>query len=339
MQVTLKELAERLKLAPSTVSRALKGHPDISEETQLRVRRLAEELHYAPNVMATNLRCQKSNFIAVVVPEIRRDFYAAFVNGAEKIFRENGYFPVLFQSCEDFRQEEAICRSIGVSRMGGVLVSVAQTTHFFQHFYSLQEQGIPLLFFDRIAGELDTDRVITDDFMGAYEVVRHLIVQGYRKIVHYAGVQHLQVAQKRRLGYLQALQDFHIPVEEDMIVYCNTAADVSLYTPQLMQSLAPDALFAVDDDIAVEVLSVLKEMGYRIPDDLAVCGFSGDNITKVTEPGLTSVDRHAEDMGEISARLLLERIQMPHKFPTVTKMIKPALVVRKSTERPVRPLE
>lgn len=333
MQATLKDLAQRLGLAPSTISRALKGHPDISKETQLKVRKLAEEMRYSPNTIAASLRCRKSNFIAVILPEIDSDFYAAFVDGVENMLGINDYYTVLFQSQDDSVREAEICRKVVAGRMEGVLVSMAKTTRSVTPFLQMKEEGVAILFFDRIAGEMDTDRVVSDDFGGAYEAVSHLISEGCRKIVHYAGEQYLQVFQKRRAGYIKALQVAGIPVDERLIVPCEEEMTARRITPRIMETYRPDAIFAVNDRTAAETLSVLKEMGYRIPEDIAVCGFSDDRIAGVTDPSLTSVSRSAKEMGRISAELLLKRMQSAEGKPTVTKILQTRLKIRESTKK------
>lgn len=330
--LTLKDLARELGLAPSTVSRALKGHPDISEETQDRVRRLAEELEYAPDVTAWSLRSRKSKLIALLLPELQNDFYIAFADGAERVLRREDYFLILFSSRDDRRTEEEVCKAVVNGRFGGMLASVARSTTTVAHFGRIKEAGIPLLFFDRIAGMLDTDRVVTDDFQGAYEAVRHLLRQGCRKIVFYACSPHLQVVQKRRWGYTEALHSFHIPVEEELIITGERERAGRLSLKPLLRKLLPDALFVGEDEIAAELLPVLKEWNYAVPQDIALCGFSGTRMAELTDPPLTVVDREAGKMGEIAARLLLERIRVPGRL-TVTKMIKPRLIMRESSRK------
>lgn len=333
MQATLKDLAKRLGLAPSTISRALKGHPDISKETQLKVRKLAEEMNYSPNTIAASLRCRKSNFIAVIVPEIDCDFYAAFVDGVENILYNNDYYTILFQSRDDCMQEAEICRKVVAGRMKGVLISMAKTTRSIAPFLQMKEEGVAILFFDRIAGGMDTDRVVSDDFGGAYKAVSHLISEGCRKIVHYAGEQYIQVFQKRRAGYIKALQDAGIPADERLIVPCEEEATARRITSQVIEAYRPDGIFAVNDRTAAETLSVLKGMGYRVPEDIAVCGFSDDRIAEVTDPSLTSVNRSAKEMGKIAAELLLKRMRSVEDEPTVTKILETRLKIRKSTKK------
>lgn len=330
--LTLKDLAKELGLAPSTVSRALKGHPDISEETQARVRRLAEELHYAPDVTAWSLRSRKSKLIALLLPDLQKSFYTAFAGGVEKVLREEGYFLLLFISREQGKAEEEICKCVTNTRLGGMLAALSRTTETVEHFRRVKEAGIPLLFFDRIAGELDTDRVVTDDYQGAYEAVRHLLRQGCRRIVCYAGPPHLQVTQKRLWGYTEALQSFHVPVEEELIIEHTPERRTDLRLPALLKKTSPDALLVAEDEVAAGILSLLKEQNYAVPRDVALCGFSDGETAELTDPALTTVDRKAGKMGEIAARLLLERIREPQR-PTVTKILKPRLIVRESSRK------
>ena len=204
VSVSLKKLAEILGLAPSTVSRALKGHPDISRATQERVRALAQELHYKPSALALSLRNKRSNSIAMLVPFLGNYFYACAVSSVIRSAYSSGYKVIVFENGEDYEQEVKICQFLQKSGIDGLVVAPARTTNDLDHFVKLQHEGIPMVFFDRIAPNLDTDRVLEDDYKGACTVVRHMIDGGCRKIAHIALPRRYLWAQKREKGYLQA---------------------------------------------------------------------------------------------------------------------------------------
>lgn len=332
--VTIKDIAKKLGISPSTVSRALKNHPDISEETRKAVKELARELNYTPNTVALSLRNRKSNLIAIVMPEIVHHFFSSIISGVEKIANERGYNVVIFQSNEEYEREVSICRVIKNSGIEGVVVSLAKTTRDTAHFKELKNAGIPLVFCDRIAGDIDTDRVVVDDFKGAYSAVQHLISMGCRRIAHYAAVQHIQIAQKRQMGYVQALLDNKMSVDNSLIIPCDNREDAMELTPQLMKRAdRPDGIFAVNDMTAIGALYAVKHTGLQVPEDVAVCGFTDSLASMLSDPPLTSVEQNGMQMGEIATDLLLRRIHAKEPYNTITRILRADLIIRESTQK------
>lgn len=334
-QVTIKDIAKILGISVSTVSRALKDHPDISADTKREVQALARKLNYSPNVIALSLRNKKTFLIAVIVPEIIHHFFSCIISGAEQVANREGYNVVMFQSNEQYEREVSICQSILNSRFDGVLVSMAKNTRRVDHFRELQQAGIPIVFFDRICGELDTDRVVVDDFNGAYAAVQHLISVGCKRIAHYSAPQTMQIAQKRQMGYIQALKDARLPIDENLIVPCDNQEDAMIVTERLMKlAERPEGIFAVNDLTAAGAMYAIKHMGYKVPEDVAICGFTDGLVSTLTDPTLTTVEQHGDQIGQIATQLLLRRINaQDEQIPTTTKVIKTNLIVRGSTRR------
>ncbi|MEG1585330.1 MAG: LacI family DNA-binding transcriptional regulator [Bacteroidales bacterium] len=331
--VTIKDLARILGISVSTVSRALKNHPDISVDTRNAVQELAKKMHYKPNAIALSLRQKKTKLIGIVIPQIIHHFFSCVISGIEKVANENGYNVVIFQSNEDYDREVSICQSIINSHIDGLLISMSKTTAKTDHFKELQEIGIPMVFFDRICGELNTDRVVVDDFQGALAAVRHLISVGCKRIAHLSAPQTLQIAQKRQLGYLEALKEARIPVDKELIIPCDNQNDALEVTRRLMSMpCPPDGIFAVNDLTAAGAMYAIHKMGYKIPEEIAVCGFTDGMVSTLTNPTLTTVEQHGDEIGEIATRLLLRRMSDEGtNLPTTTKVIKTNLVVREST--------
>lgn len=334
-QVTIKDIAKILGISVSTVSRALKDHPDISADTKREVQALARKLNYSPNVIALSLRNKKTFLIGVIIPEIIHHFFSCVISGIEQIANQNGYNVVIFQSNEQYEREKSICQSILNSRIDGVLISMSKNTQKADHFRELQQAGIPLVFFDRICGDMDTDRVVVDDFNGAYAAVQHLISVGCRRIAHLSAPQTMQIAQKRQTGYLQALRDAHLPIDESLIIQCDNQADAMIVGEQLMRhENKPDGIFAVNDLTAAGAMYAIKHMGYKVPEDVAICGFTDGLVSTLTDPTLTTVEQHGDKMGEMATELLLRRINAGDELiPTTTKVIKTNLIIRGSTRR------
>lgn len=331
--ITIKDLARILGISVSTVSRALKDHPDISQDTRNNVQELARKMNYKPNAIALSLRQKKTKLIGIVIPQIIHHFFSCVISGIEKVANENGYNVVIFQSNEDYEREVSICQSIINSHIDGLLISMSKTTERIDHLRELQELGIPMVFFDRICGELNTDRVVVDDFQGALAAVRHLISVGCRRIAHLSAPQTLLIGQKRQLGYLEALKEARLPVDKALIMHCDNQYDALEVTRRLMTlPEPPDGIFAVNDLTAAGAMYALHKMKYRIPDDIAVCGFTDGMISTLTNPTLTTVEQHGDEIGEIATRLLIKRMEEGNaNLPSVTKVVKTNLVVREST--------
>lgn len=334
-QVTIKDIAKILGISVSTVSRALKNHPDISVETKRDVQTLAKKLNYTPNVIALSLRNRKTFLIGVIIPEIIHHFFSCVISGIEQVANKNGYNVVIFQSNESYEREVSICQTILNARVDGVLVSMSKSTDNVDHFREIQQAGIPLVFFDRICGDVDTDRVVVDDFKGAYTAVEHLISVGCRRIAHLSAPQTMQIAQKRQMGYVQALRDHQLPVDEKLIIPCDNKEEAVNVGRQLMLlEDKPDGIFAVNDLTAAGAMYAIKHMGYRVPEDVAISGFTDGLVSTLTDPTLTTVEQHGDKMGEMATDLLLKRINAGDEIvETVTKVIKTNLIIRESTRR------
>ncbi len=331
--ITIKDLARTLGISVSTVSRALKNHPDISSETCRAVQDLAKQLNYTPNAVALSLRQRKSNLIGIIIPQIIHHFFSCVISGIETIANQHGYNVIIFQSNEDFEREKSICKSVMNSQVDGLLVSISKETKSSDHFKEIQKANIPIVFFDRILGDINSDKVIVDDFNGAISAVEHLISIGCKRIAHLSAPQNLQIAQKRQLGYLEALRSAGMIPNKDLILPCDNQHDALEVTRKLMSlPNPPDGIFAVNDLTAAGAMYALRKMGYRIPEDVAVCGFTDGLVSTLTNPTLTTVEQHGDIIGKLATEMLLKRINNKNiTFDSETKIVKTNLVVREST--------
>ncbi len=329
--MTLKELARLLNLAPSTVSRALKGHPDISKSTQERVKALAKKWHYRPNALAMGLRNHKFRLIAVIVPEITDYYYARVLHAIISYAYEENYKIVVFESQEKCKKEIEICRIIQKSGIDGLLVVPARTTIDTIHFEELKAMGLPLVFLERISGHLNVDRVAEDDYYGACIAMNYMIESGCKQIAHLAASPQWVWAQKRQMGYVQALLDHHLPVNRNLIVEYHDLDQIDKIVGSWIEHYNIDGIFAVDDQSAVRVMSVVQHLGFQIPRDMAVCGYGNEPIAEVVSPSLTTVERKGEIIGRYAVHLLIDRIEGKKSGETETKLWKNDLIVRDST--------
>jgi len=329
--ITIKDIARELGISPSTVSRALKDHPDISQVTRDAVNELATRWNYKPNPIALSLKSGSSKTIGVIIPDIVHYFFSTIISGIQDVAYERGYNVMMCQSNEKWDHEVKNVQALVSSRVDGILISVAKETKDFDHFRAASERGIPLVFFDRIVNELDTDRVVVDDEIGAYNAVKHLLRMGKKRIVHLSGPDNLQLARLRIEGYMRAMKEYRLTPSPDDIIKCDTSEEADEIVPKLLARVnRPDAIFAVNDLTAAQTLIITKRMGFKIPGELAIVGFTNSQIATLTEPGLTSVDQKGYEMGLEAAKLLLGRIENRNKAPQI-KVISTELVVRGSS--------
>lgn len=332
-QVTIKDIARILGISPSTVSRALKNHPDISEATKQAVNELAEKLKYEPNAVALSLKQSRSKTIGVVIPEIVHYFFSSVISGIEDVAYDAGFTVIICQSNERYDREVANVKALLSHRVDGVLVSITKETTQFDHLYAIQERKVPMVFFDRIVPEIKTDQVIIDDWQSAYDATKHLIDGGRKRIAHFAGPQNLVIGKERKAGYMQALSDAGLAIDPNLIIVADSFEKAIKATDELLDmDVPPDGLFAVNDLTAIGAMQTLKKRGIKVPEEIAVVGFSDGRFSGITDPNLSSVDQHGYEMGTIAMELLLKRIQEPElNLPAQSRVLKANLIVRGSS--------
>lgn len=333
-QITIKDIARELGISPSTVSRALKDHPDISFKTRKAVKELAEKLRYEPNDIALSLLHSQSKIIGVIIPEIVHFFFSSVISGIEDVCYKSGYTVIICQSNEDYEKEKNIIHTLMTRRVDGILASVSKTTTDYKHFEDLKKSNIPLVFYDRVLNLPNTDRVIVDDFTGSYKAVEHLIKMGCKRIAHMATTQELLIGRNRKNGYIQALKDYNLEVDEEIILRCDTDKHAQKCIPYLLSlNKIIDGIFAVNDLTAMRAMSIIKSSGYKIPQDIAVVGFSNSLYSSMTDPPLTTIEQQGFEMGTRAAKLLMERVQSEEKIESRVEQIKTELIVRGSSLR------
>lgn len=332
--VTLREIAERLNVSISTVSRALHDHPRISSATKRAVRALAQELNFQPNPLAMNLRMQRTKTIGIIVPKISYPFYASAITGIESVAIREGYNIIICQSNESYEREVANVKSLLLSRVDGIVVSLAGETERYDHFQEVVNRGVPLVFFNRICSGLAVSQVVIDNFAAATQAVTSLIQHGCSRIGLLAGPAKIDISNERLRGYRQALAQHQLPYDSDLVAHCDYS-EASGYAQmvRLIQSLnPPDGIFAVSDRLAIAAIKALKDYDKRIPEDVAIVGFNNDPVTSVVNPPLTTIDQNAEQMGETAAQLLFRQFQEPNAS-TEKIVLKTRLLERKSVKK------
>ncbi len=337
-QVTIKDIARELGISPSTVSRALKDHPDISPETKKAVNKLAQELNYRPNSIALSLRQRKTNTIGVIIPEIVHFFFSTVISGIEDIAYDAGYSVIISQSNESYEREVMDTQALFNNRVDGILMSVSKETRDYKHIETVHKSGVPIVFFDRKCDAFESSTVMVDDFDGGYQATDHLIKQGYTNIAHLAGPSNLEITRQRKMGYKKALEDHGLRFSENMIIQDEISTDEN-HTRKLVVDFLqkanpkPDAIFANNDITALGAILGIKEVGMRVPDDIGVVGFSNWQFTSMTEPTISTISQPGFEMGQEAARLLIREIEAKEDevLEPIHKTFKTELVIRGSS--------
>ncbi|MBC8319986.1 MAG: LacI family DNA-binding transcriptional regulator [Bacteroidetes bacterium] len=332
-QVTIKDIAEKLGVSTSTVSRSLKDHPDISVKTRNAVKELAKLLGYKPNLIALNLKNSSTNTIGLLVPEIDHHFFSTIINGIEEVAYQNNFNVLIVQSNESYLREVLNTQALLGNRVDGMLASFSKETKDFSHFQQLIDNEIPLVFYDRAIDKFHADIVVVDDYSGAYDAVNHLLNRGCRRIAFYSAPQHLLLGKDRLQGYINALEHHNIVYDKNLVYSCDTfESAVKISTSILKKVDRPDGVFAVNDLTAIGVMKTAKLLGIKIPEELKVVGFENSKSAGICEPELTSVDQFGYNLGKKAMSILLSRIKNESiNYVPIKHVIKTKLMVRASS--------
>ncbi len=334
-RTTIYDIAKKLNINASSVSRALSNNNNVSEKTKKLILRTAEEMNYKQNSLASNLRKGANQTIGVIVPRINQNFFSNVIAGLEEVTNQKGYSLIICQSNESYTREVECVNTLINQHVSGIIISVSADFHDDRHLKNIIEQGIKLLQFDRVADNLETFKVINDNEQASMEAVNHLIDQGYKRIALLEGPQNLNIFKQRRNGYIMALKKHGIKVEREFMVENAWTKELGAAATRKLLSLPnpPDAIFASTSDFsALGVLEVANKMGILVPDELGICGYSNEAFTEITTPSITTIDQYSVSMGKTIANLFFQEVKPENKdmVPEIVN-IKPKLIIRGST--------
>lgn len=334
-QATIRDLALKLNISISTVSRALRNAPDVNPATKKAVLELAKSLNYEPNRVAQSLRIKKTNTLGVVVPQINLHFFSSAISGIQEYAATHNYSVIICQSLESFKTEESTIHMLVSNRVDGLLISLSSQTDTADHLQVLQQKKIPIVLFDRVIDGLDATRVVVDDHDGAFKAVEHLIKTGCKRIAYIGGPKHLYISNQRLQGYLDALKKHNIEPNEGFIVHCKDLAKDPVKACQelLNKPDRPDAFFCMNDPIAILVMQVVKSKNIPIPEEISLVGFTNEPVSQYIEPSLTTVAQPSYEMGQVAATLFLEQLENKETYTPVTKVLPTELIIRNSTRK------
>lgn len=335
--LTMKDIARMLGVSVATVSRALKDSPTISKERREAIQKFAREHNYYPNVIAEQLRNSRRSpvkTIGVILPEFIHYYFSTVLSGIEETALQLGYRILVAQSREQYEREVSICESFHQNKVCGIIVSQAKDTVEYDHFVKLEREGVPLVFYDRICPVLNASRVVVDDYMGTLKAVSYLIERGCKRVAFLGTSPNMEIGKNRFNGYKDALYQHGMKLDEDLVKLCDNRAQAEEVVPQMLKmENRPDAFFAVNDDTAIGALYVAKHMGFSVPDEVSVCGFTNGERAVACDPQLTTVEQRGVDVGREAVEILVGivegRIARDH---AEKRIVKTRLVVRGTTK-------
>ncbi len=338
-QMTMKDIAREMGVSVATVSRALSDSPSISRERRRAIQQFAREHNYFPNVIAEQLRHSRRNpsrAIGVIMPEMVHYYFSSILDGIESEASARGYHLIVAKSNENYEREVQICGEMLKNKVCGVIVSQAKDTERYDHFERLESAGVPLVFYDRICPAINASRVVVDDYQGTMNAVSHLAETGCRRIAFYGASMNMVIAKNRFNGYRDALYKHGLQVDEALVRICDNRADAERITPAMMQmENPPDAFFAVNDETAIGILSVVKRLGYVVPDQVSICGFTNGFRATVCDPMLTTVEQRGTQVGKEAADILIGLVEgtLPRDHAE-KRIVRTRLVLRGTTRHP-----
>ncbi len=336
-KITLKKIAKEFDVSISTVSKALKDSHEISEEVREKIKAFAAYYHYKPNSLALNLRNQKTKTIGVIIPEIVHHFFAKVISGIEKKANEQGYNVMICLSNESYEKEVLNMEMLSKGIVDGIIISVAKETEAkddYTHFEELISDGIPIVMFDRVVEKIKCNKVIADDFGGGFLATKHLIDEGFDKIAILTTPDYVTVGKTRMEGYIKALENHQLKIQNDYIIRIDEYSDVARQIEKLLQQEnPPNGIFAVNEIYAATAIQLAHKKGLKIPEDIAIIGFTDGLISSFTYPSLTTVAQHGRAMGEKCFDLILNEVNnQDTQYQHHTEVIGTDLKVRESTK-------
>lgn len=328
---SLKDIARVLGVSIPTVSRALKDSPEISRELCAKAKELAKEMNYRPNPFALSLRKNAPRIIGVVVPDIVTHFFSSILNGIENMAVRNGYFVIITTSHESFENEKRNIENLVNMRVEGIIACLSQETTDYSHLTALKDINMPLILFDRVCLTDQFSTVVADGEQSAQIATQHLLDNGSKRVAFIGGANHLDIVKKRKHGYLEALRNNHIPIEKELVVCRKIDYDEGKIATETLLSLPnpPDAILAMNDTLAFAAIEVIKSHGLRIPQDIAIIGYTDEQHANYIEPKLSAISHQTYKMGETACQLLIEQTKGNKDIKQV--MVPTQLQVRESS--------
>ena len=334
-RLTIKDIAKEFKVSISTVSKALNDSYEISISTKEKIQDYAKKHNYKPNFNALSLKSRKTKTIGIIIPNMLNYFFAQVFNGIEKVANERGYKLISCISNESFEKEVETMEMLSNGSIDGFILSLAEETvlkNNFSHFQDIIDNGTPIVMFDRVAENINCDKVITDDAAGVLNAVKHLSKTGHTNIAFVSIMSNLKIGKKRELGYLKGLEEEKLPINKNLIIDIieeDYKKYESILTP-IFNDNKIDAVITTDESSAIAAMKVAIKKGFKVPEEFSVIAFSNGILARHSSPKMTTISQHGEQMGETAAQILIDKLEKKNK-ETIIKVITTDLVIRDST--------
>ncbi|WP_370457718.1 LacI family DNA-binding transcriptional regulator [Dysgonomonas sp. ZJ709] len=329
---TIKDIAKELDISKSTVSRALSGDSNVSKETREKVVALANKMGYKRNDIAANLRMQQSKTVGIIVPEMVTPFFMYVIMSAQKVLDEQGFKVIITQSHEDPQAESYNLKLMENYRVDGIIMSVCHSDINLKEYFRLQEEGIPIVFFDRVPSKIHACKVIVNDYVKSMLMMEHLIRSGRKRILHLAGPARIPNTEERKKAYKDSLAKFKIPFDPELLIEGeNERSEGERVIRDFLRKKIPfDAIFSFGETLSIGALSYIQSQGIKVPEEIAICGFSGTYLSTIVTPQLTAIQQPFEKMGRVSAEQIIKKINDPESS-CETIILDAEIVIRQST--------
>ncbi|MGP1990944.1 LacI family DNA-binding transcriptional regulator [Zobellia laminariae] len=335
-KTTLKDIANILEISTAAVSKALQDDSRISSKTKEAVKKVAKDLNYQPNHLASALRKGKSNLVGVIVPRTNSNFFSSVVQNMEEVLNKAGYNIIITQSNESYKKECDSIDTLLFTQVDGIIASMANETTDLDYYEKIKSRGIPLILFDRGENDLNVDYIGIDDYASSHMIVEHLVEQGCKRIAHIGGYQRTRIFNNRIRGYKDAIEKHGLPLDSELLLESSlTQEDGRLKMEQLLSlKTRPDAVYIAGDYAALGALQVLKENTIDVPNEIALVGFGNEPFTAMVSPPITSIEQHSAEIGRLAAQTFLEHVSSPDVKQSLNKKILDAeLIVRDSSNK------
>ncbi|ADV51453.1 transcriptional regulator, LacI family [Cellulophaga algicola DSM 14237] len=334
-KTTIKDIANALSISTAAVSKALHDDSRISIKTKEAVRKVAKDLNYQPNHLASALRRGKSNLVGVIVPRTNSNFFSSVIQNIEEVLNKKGYNIIITQSNESYQKE---CRNIDTllfTQVDGIIASMANETTNLEYFEKIKSKGIPLILFDRGENDLNVDYIGINDYDSSHIIIEHLIEQGCKRIAHIGGYRHTRIFNNRIRGYIDAIKKHNLPTDDELLIESSLTTEDGRKKMQQLLDLKerPDAIYVASDYAALGALQVLQENNIKVPNEIALVGFGDEPFTAMLTPTLSSINQHSEEIGKLAAETFLKHVDTEDLKQTLDKQILQAeLIIRDSSK-------
>ena len=335
-EITIYDIAKHLNISATTVSRGLKNNPAINKNTHKKIAEAAQELGYRSNMFASSLRSKRTHTIGVIVPRLNSNFMSSVLAGMEDAASSEHYNLIITQSLEKREKEKTNAHTMFNKRVDGLLISLAYDTENISHLQPFFNKGIPVVFFDRTYPHSESTSIVIDNYQAAYDVTKHLLDKGCKRIMHLGGNVLRDVYSERLRGYKRALQDYKISFDDKLHYVSNLSEQAGIEAAEhilkMKTTSRPDAVFAANDTAAVHCMMRLKAAGIKIPNDIAFAGFNNDPISNIIEPNLTTINYSGFQVGEVAVMNLINHLKGVSSTKTTnTIVLRADLIIRESS--------